>query len=263
MLPECAADRRCVDRLIEEAKVLLLCSHPNIVEAYDMAKAGENYIMTMEYIEGVNLGEEMDRCRERNVTVPPEIASFIASEICKGLDYIHNRCTQKGESLGIVHRNISPEHILISSRGEVKIAGFGKVKSVMNVAHVSPEFLEGNIAYMSPEQAMGKAVDRRTDIFSTGILIYEMLTGTKLFAGESQFEALKKLRTTKIGPEPLRPILVKALSHEPGERYQRAGDLQSDLYKYLADVFPEKDLDSVSHDLSDFMRSLSDKQHGV
>jgi len=252
ILPHAAADKDFVTMLIDEAKLSVLLSHANIVQVYDLGKVGDDYFIAMEFIHGVNLRDIMYACRETQRAIPPEIACFIASEICKGLDYAHRKTDADNQPLNIVHRDISPQNILLSYEGEVKIVDFGIAKAAMNISHTMAGILKGKIAYMSPEQAMGKAIDTRTDIFATGILLYEMLTGQKLFTGESQFEVLKKIRTSNITtdtlpdtiPEKLREIMAKALAANVEDRYQTAGDLQIDLTRYLyssyADFSPRK-----------------------
>lgn len=252
ILPHAAADRDFITMLIDEAKLSVLLSHANIVQVYDLGKVGDDYFIAMEFINGVNLRDIMYTCRETNRRIPPDIAVYLVSELCKGLDYAHRKTGPDNKPLNIVHRDISPQNILISYEGEVKIVDFGIAKAAMNISHTMAGILKGKIAYMSPEQAMGKAVDRRTDIFSAGILLYEMLTGTKLFTGESQFEVLKKIRTSDVKaedlpdtvPETVKPIVAKALAANTEERYQNAGDLQIDLTKYLysthADFSPRK-----------------------
>ncbi|MBI4211301.1 MAG: serine/threonine protein kinase, partial [Deltaproteobacteria bacterium] len=241
ILPHCSADKEFITMLIDEAKLSVLLSHANIVQVYDLGKVGDDYFIAMEFISGINLRDVMYRSRESGEKLPPDIAVYIISEMCKGLDYAHRKTDPSGQPLGIVHRDVSPQNVLISYEGEVKIVDFGIAKAAMNISHTMAGILKGKIAYMSPEQAMGKAIDRRTDIFSTGIILHEMLTGQKLYSGESQFEVLKKIRTTKIDagmlssdvPQLLRPILAKALAYRPEDRYQNAGDLQVELTKFL------------------------------
>lgn len=245
ILPHCAADKDFITMLIDEAKLSVLLSHANIVQVYDLGKIGEDYFISMEYIHGVNLRDIMYHCRETQRPIPPEIAVYIIAEICRGLDYAHGKTDTQGQPLNIVHRDVSPQNILLSYEGEVKIVDFGIAKAAMNISHTMAGILKGKIAYMSPEQALGKAVDHRTDIFSAGILLYEMLTNTKLYTGESQFEVLKKIRTTKIEegklsgtiPEALKPVVAKALAYKSEDRFQNAGDLQIELTKFLYSTY--------------------------
>ena len=260
ILPHCAADKDFITMLIDEAKLSVLLSHANIVQVYDLGKIGDDYFISMEYIHGVNLRDIVYRCRESQRPVSAEIAVYIISEVSKGLDYAHRKSDLSGQPLNIVHRDISPQNILISYEGEVKIVDFGIAKAAMNISHTMAGILKGKIAYMSPEQALGKAIDYRTDIFSTGILLYEMLTNTRLFTGESQFEVLKKIRTSRIDaaslpasiPEALREVVAKVLAYRPEDRYQTAADLQIELTKYLYSTY----LDFSPRKLAAFVKEL-------
>lgn len=241
ILPHAAEDKEFINMLIDEAKLSVLLSHANVVQVYDLGKVGNDYFISMEYIHGVNLRDVFYHLREKNQKMPTELSVYIASEICKGLDYAHRKTDSSGKPLGIVHRDISPQNILISFEGEVKIVDFGIAKAAMNISHTMAGILKGKIAYMSPEQAMGKGIDARTDIFSLGILLYEALTGQKLYTGESQFEVLKKIRTTRIDSSKLpasiatflKTILARALAYYPEDRFQNAGDMQIALTKHL------------------------------
>ncbi len=241
ILPHCSADAEFIRMLVDEAKLTVLLSHANIVQVYDLGKVGDDYFISMEFIGGTNLREVMSRQTDRSGKLPEEIAVYIISEMCKGLDYAHRKTDSQGNPLNIVHRDISPQNILISYEGEVKIVDFGIAKAAMNVSHTMAGILKGKVAYMSPEQALGKPIDQRTDIFSAGVVLYEMLTGEKLFSGETQFEVLNQIRTTRINtlmlpdhiPGPLKAILAKALAYNIKDRYLSAGDFQLDLTKYL------------------------------
>lgn len=245
ILPHCSADKDFIGMLIDEAKLSVLLSHANIVQVYDLGKVGDDYFISMEYISGVNLRDLVYHCRELGRTFPTDIAVYVISEICKGLDYAHRKTDVNGQPLNLVHRDISPQNILISYEGEVKIVDFGIAKAAMNISHTMAGILKGKIAYMSPEQALGKSIDHRTDIFSTGILLYECLTGEKLFTGESQFEVLKKIRSTKMDlsrlptsiPKQLQVILARALAYFPKDRFQSAGDMQIELTKFLYSTY--------------------------
>lgn len=247
ILPHCAADKEFITMLIDEAKLSVLLSHANIVQVFDLGKVGEDYFIAMEFIHGINLRDILYRNRDAGKPLPVDISAYVVSEICKGLDYAHRKTDNQNKPLGIVHRDISPQNILISYEGEVKIVDFGIAKAAMNISHTMAGMLKGKIAYMSPEQATGQKIDQRTDIFSTGILLYEMLTGQKLYTGETQFEVLKKIRSEQITekdlpahlPAGIRKILAKALAFDVDQRYQSAGDLQTDLTRFLYTAYSD------------------------
>ncbi len=264
ILPHCAADKDFINMLIDEAKLSVLLSHANIVQVYDLGKVSDDYYISMEFIHGVNLRDILYRCRECNIELPVDIAVYIASEICKGLDYAHRKTDHNSQPLNIVHRDISPQNILLSYEGEVKIVDFGIAKAAMNISHTMAGILKGKIAYMSPEQAMGKPIDKRTDIFSSGILMYEMIANEKLFTGESQFEVLKKIRSTEVtetslinkAPDPIQPILAKALAYQVDNRFQHAGDFQIELTKFLYSTY----IDFTPRKLAHFIEDLFAKE---
>ncbi|MBI3541354.1 MAG: PEGA domain-containing protein, partial [Deltaproteobacteria bacterium] len=241
ILSHYSADKDFISMLVDEAKLTVLLSHANIVQVFDLGKVSDDYFISMEYIHGTNLRDVIAQHGRLDQKFPEEIAVYIVSEMCKGLDYAHRKTDSQGKPLHIVHRDISPQNILISYEGEVKIVDFGIAKAAMNVSHTMAGILKGKVSYMSPEQALGKPVDHRTDIFSAGVILYEMLTGEKLFSGETQFEVLNQIRTTRVNtlmlPDtisgPLKAIIAKALTYNVKDRYQSAGDFQLDLTKYL------------------------------
>ncbi|MBX7149103.1 protein kinase [bacterium] len=255
ILPNYSADKEFIAMLTDEAKLVVKLSHTNIVQIYDLGKVGDDYYISMEYIDGVNLREVINRSKELNQSIPLPLALFMASEIASGLDYAHSKRDDHGQPLEIVHRDISPQNILISFEGETKIVDFGIAKAAMNVSHTTAGILKGKVTYMSPEQASGNSIDGRTDIYSTGILLYEMITGERLFTGESQFDILAKIRDSVFSdenlnskiPKEVRPLLIKALAKNPENRFESAGDLQIALTKLLYskyDDFSPKQLGS-------------------
>ncbi|MDO8643418.1 MAG: serine/threonine-protein kinase [bacterium] len=264
ILPHCAADKEFIHMLVDEAKLTVLLSHANIVQVYDLGKVGDDYFISMEFINGTNLREMMTRLAKDGKPIPEEIAVYIVSEVCKGLDYAHRKTDNGGHPLNLVHRDISPQNMLISYEGEIKIVDFGIAKAAHNVSQTMAGILKGKIAYMSPEQALGKPIDNRTDVFSTGVVLYELLTGEKLFQGDTQFEVLRKIRTTRIDPssipdiipEGLKRILAKALAYQPKDRYKTAGDFQIELTRYLYSSY----VDFSPRQLSTLLHSLFEKE---
>ncbi len=264
ILPHCSSDKEFITMLIDEAKLSVLLSHTNIAQVFDLGKVGDDYFISMEFVDGINLRELMNRCKEVDEPFPEDIAVYIISEVCKGLDYAHSKKDMDGNPLNIVHRDISPQNILISFEGEAKVVDFGIAKAAMNMSHTMAGILKGKITYMSPEQALGKPVDYKTDIFSVGLMLYELLTGQKLFTGETQFEVLKKIRSTRITennlPDTIAPkmktILAKALAYNTKDRFENAGDMQLELTKYLYSTY----LDFSPRKLANFMKRLFENE---
>lgn len=252
ILSHYSSDKDFITMLTDEAKLVVNLSHANIVQVYDLGRVGNDYFISMEYIDGINMRDLIERSKELGEPIPPEIVVYIACEVCRGLDYAHNKRDPSGKPLKIVHRDVSPQNILVSYEGGVKIVDFGIAKAAMNLSQTNIGTLKGKVTYMAPEQAFGKPVDGRTDIFSLGIVFYELLTSKRLFHGESQMEILKKIRNTKITketlnniiPDALKPILTKALAYSVKDRYLSAADMQVDLnralYTAYHDVSPRK-----------------------
>jgi serine/threonine protein kinase len=242
ILPQYAQDPDFVKMFIDEAKIAVSLSHGNIVPIYELGKIDGVYFIAMEYIDGRNLGEILEHSAQHRRAIPIDIALYITMEICNGLDYAHRKSAPDGTPLHIIHRDISPQNILISYDGEVKIVDFGIAKAIYSSQTTKAGVIKGKFGYMSPEQARGQPLDSRTDIFSTGILLFEMLTGSRLFSADSEVQTLENVKMARVpSPSRLSPsippmldkIVFKALAKERGDRYQSADDLQKALAKFL------------------------------
>jgi serine/threonine protein kinase len=181
ILPHIAANKEFVDMLVSEAKIAVHLSHGNIAQIYDLGRAGTDYFMVMEYVDGRSLSQIHKRRLKLGELIPLEYILFIASEVANGLDYMHKRTDKAGRPLGIVHRDISPQNIIISYSGTVKIIDFGIAKAAFKVDDSESGILKGKFAYMSPEQARGEDIDSRSDIFSLGVILHELTSGRRLF----------------------------------------------------------------------------------
>jgi len=240
--PKLVEDRHFIDMLIEEAKICVELSHANICQVFDLGRIGDSHYLAMEYVEGVDVFKMMRRATEIGYEVPIEACVHIGHEICAGLDYAHTKLDADGKCLGIIHRDISPQNILISSAGEVKIIDFGIAKAGMRATQTEVGVIKGKYYYMSPEQAWADPVDHRTDIFSTGIVLYEMLTGQMLYLEENIERLLDRVRKAEIPPpSALRPdipreldaITMKALAKYPDDRYRSANEMGHALVNFL------------------------------
>ncbi len=246
ILAHYSADKEFITMLTDEAKLVVNLSHANIVQVYDLGRVGDDYFISMEYIDGINLRDLIERSRELDEAVPIDVAVYVLSEVCRGLDYAHNRKDVEGKPLKIIHRDISPQNILVSYDGGVKIVDFGIAKAAYNLSQTHAGILKGKVNYMAPEQAFGKPMDHRSDIFSLGIVLFELLTNKRLFHGETQMEILKKIRNNKITeatfekeeiPAFLKPLIAKSLAYSPNKRYGSAADLQIDLTRILYSTY--------------------------
>ncbi len=243
VLPQLSKNDKFIQMFLDEAKLSLYLNHANIVQTFDIGKADQSYFIVMEWIDGANLKGIMEMAAERGYKVPREQAVFIAMEMCKGLSHAHNRKDPDGKPLNIVHRDISPPNVLISREGEVKLVDFGLAKAASQAVFTDPGIVKGKFAYLSPEAALGQSVDGRTDVFATGIVLWEMLTGRRLFNGKNDLETVKMVRAAEIPSlaslgidvEPqLEGIMRRALARDPHQRYQTAEQLGHELASYLA-----------------------------
>lgn len=250
-----------VQMFLDEARVTALLQHANIVRVWDFGKIGTNYFLAMDCVEGKDSKLILRKLFERRKMLPREFAVYIAAEAAKGLDYAHRKSTNAGQMLNIVHRDVSPSNILVSYAGEIKVADFGIVQASTVVETTTKGTLKGKIEYMSPEQASGEQLDRRSDIFSLGIVLWEMLTGRRAFKSDSEVKTLDKVRNVEIErasvvnptvPARLSDIVSRCLEKNPDDRYQDARELHSDLLNFLYPATP----DVVQQSLAHFMQEL-------
>lgn len=254
ILPSIAEDIEFITMFIDEAKISVQLTHANIAQIFDLGKVGDSYFIALEFIHGKDLRAIFDRARKRGEPLPVPMACYNIMKVCEGLAYAHDKKDPAGRDLHIVHRDVSPQNVLISYDGEVKIVDFGIAKAAGKAGKTQAGILKGKFGYMSPEQVRGLPLDRRSDIFAVGIVLYELLTGERLFVGESDFSTLEKVRNVEIMPpstynrripEELEQIVLKALSKDVDERYQTAMDLHDDLQSFMytsGNFFARKDL---------------------
>ncbi|HEX2573885.1 MAG TPA: PEGA domain-containing protein, partial [Polyangia bacterium] len=242
ILPSMAEDADFIQMFIDEAKISGQLHHSNIAEIYELGRVDNSHFIAMEYVWGKDLLQMQNRFRRLRQTMKPAMAAFIASRMCQGLDYAHRKTDASGKLLGIIHRDVSPQNILVSYEGEVKVIDFGIAKAASRSTRTQAGVLKGKFGYMSPEQVRGLPLDRRSDIFAIATIIYEMLTSERLFLGESDFATLEKVRNVDVPPPSkacpactpdLERIILKGLAREADERYQWASEMAADLETYL------------------------------
>jgi serine/threonine protein kinase len=260
ILPNLTQDQNLVKMFIDEAKLAAMLFHQNIVQIYDLGSMEGAYFIAMEYIHGKDLRVLTRKAKERNLLLPLEYALYITCRICSGLDYSHNLKDVQGNPLELIHRDISPQNILVTYQGEVKIVDFGIAKVAKKTADTKEGLIKGKVSYMSPEQAAGKPIDNRSDIFSTGILLYEMVTGERMFEG-ADLQVLERVRKADFEPvENLVPdlprevsqILDRALAKGVTRRYRSCGEMLADLEGCLT-AFPVR---PSAEGLSQYMKAL-------
>ncbi len=254
ILPSMGEDREFVRMFIDEAKIAGQLSHANICQIFELGRITGQHFIAMEYIWGKDLLQIHNRFRKLGERMPVAMACYIISRVCEGLHYAHKKKDALGRPLEIVHRDCSPQNMLISYEGEVKLIDFGIAKAASRSSRTNAGVLKGKFGYMSPEQVRGMPLDRRSDIFAIGTVLHETLTGQRLFLGESDFSTLERVRNADIAnprslcpdiPEAVDQIVMKALRREPGDRYQWCGDMNADLRRYLGEqtsAFTNKNL---------------------
>jgi serine/threonine-protein kinase len=267
ILPNLTKNKKFISMFIDEARVSMYLQHANIVGVFDIGMADTAYFIVMEFVDGCNLKTIIESLRRQSKRLTVGQVIYLMMEVCKGLHYAHDATDpENGRPLNIVHRDISPPNILISKRGEVKLVDFGLAKATSQIESTDPGVVKGKFSYLSPEAASGKDVDRRADVFAVGILLYELLTGKRLFYGETDYQTVEFVRQAKVPPmEPQNPevtpeleaIIRKALARDLGVRYQSASDLQEALAQYL---FSQR-LKVTSRDIEQLVNScLQEKQ---
>ena len=241
ILPEVAEDAEFIRMFIDEAKIAVRLQHPNIVQILELGKIEDSYFIAMELVNGKDLKTIRKRLKRVELLMPVEQSAYIISQVCDGLDYAHRKTDDKMNSLNIVHRDISPQNMIVSYEGTVKLIDFGIAKAKSKSTKTQAGMLKGKFSYMSPEQVSGQPIDRRSDIFSLGVVFFEMLTGKRLFLGKNDVETLEKIRKAEVPPPSvfnssvppeLDRIVLKALSKDRDERYQWASEFSDDLKKF-------------------------------
>lgn len=222
---------RWLDAFINEAKLASQIQHPNVVEVTDLGKVDDVYYIVMEYVPGIDVLSILRRSGDRSVMLPVVACTYIAREICEGLDAAHRQADRSGRPLGIVHRDVSPQNVLVSYEGQVKITDFGIAKSHLASMMTAPGEIKGKANYMSPEQARGQTVDARTDIFAAGIVLFEMLTGEPFYPASGMAKAIKMAMSPKLKPletyrddvpPELELVVRTALAFDPLDRFPTA-----------------------------------------
>jgi serine/threonine protein kinase/predicted ATPase len=236
--PAFARSRQFAAMFVDEARIALGLNHPNIVQVFDFGQLGENYFLAMEYVEGLDLLRAMQEVSRRRIMIPLGLCAYVVQQVAKGLDYAHRKTDDFGEPLGIVHRDISPQNVLLSYDGAVKIVDFGIARAID--VHEEEGVVKGKFAYMAPEQARGELVDRRADVYSAGVVLFELATGRPMFSGKGKdvLEMVKGGATPRPRdvnrdiPPDLEEIILKATAFHRDDRYQTGRDLQNALGRF-------------------------------
>ena len=240
ILPHLADIPQFQDMFLDEARLAAQLTHPNIAHIYEFGSIRGNFYIAMEHIEGVDLGSVILQGLSR--PLPLEFTTRIIAEVCAALNYAHHLTDTEDEPLGIVHRDISPQNIMVSFDGAVKVLDFGIAKAAHHVERTQPGVVRGKFSYMSPEQVIGEKLDGRSDLFCAGIVLHELLAAQPLFPRTDAVAAMRQIREDKIStpapggqpiPTELNAVLMRALAKDPEDRFDTAADMQLELEQFL------------------------------
>jgi serine/threonine protein kinase len=261
ILPRLAAHDKFVRMFINEAKVTSALSHSNIVQIFDFGRIGTDYFIAMEYVDGKDLRSIIRACRDRSRKVPLEFVLYTGVQVTKGLDYAHTRMDSDGTPLKLIHRDVSPQNVLLSRQGELKITDFGIAKATGTLTETVANEIKGNFGYMPPEQAAGAPLDPRCDVYAAAMVLYELATLKNPFADTNLLTVIQRIREMPVPPpstynpavsKSVDQLLVKALSKKPEDRFGTAGELCAALSEEL---FPSP-TELVQASYSAFLNSL-------
>ena len=259
ILPHLAEDNEFIKMFVDEAKLTVQLTHPNIVRIYELGQFQNSYYILMEFISGKDLLALQKTMRRQKSVIPVDMSLFIAREMARGLHFAHHKRDVDGNPLNIIHRDVSPQNVLIDYRGRVKVIDFGIAKAAVQSTRTAIGVLKGKMGYMSPEQARGEPLDYRSDVFAIGSVLWEMLTNRRLFHGQNEFETMQRVRDAIVDPpstkNPAIPpevdeIVMGALTRHPDDRYDSAGAMADRIDQWL-----EANPYSVE-DLSVWMRTI-------
>jgi TonB family protein len=261
ILPHLSDNQDFIEMFVDEAKLAAQLNHNNIIHIYDLGKIATSYYIAMEYVDGHDLKTILKRAQERDQPMGVEVALLVAAKLAAALDYAHRKRDFEDKEMGLVHRDVSPQNVLISEEGDIKLCDFGIAKAASKASHTQAGALKGKLQYMSPEQAWGRNIDKRSDIFALATVLFEMLAGRKLFTGDNEISILEQVREARITrvseindevtPE-VDAIVIKALQKDPAQRYQTAGEMERDLNQVLYSFRPTP----TSADLAIYMHRL-------
>jgi eukaryotic-like serine/threonine-protein kinase len=242
VLPHLANNPQFIDMFLDEARIASMLDHPNVVRIYEVGRSGNEYFLAMELVQGKSLSAIFRRASEGTEgRIDPKIAAFVVAQAAAGLNHAHNLTDPLGNPLGLVHRDVSPQNILLSFEGSVKVIDFGIARALGRITETQTGGMKGKFGYMSPEQARGEDVDLRTDIFALGVVLWEAVTGRRLFQRENDlatmralvYEPIPRPSTLADVPPELESLIMRSLARNPKLRFTTARDLGLALERWV------------------------------
>jgi serine/threonine-protein kinase len=241
VLPHLAQNPDFIAMFLDEARIASLLDHPNVVRIYEVGRAQNEYFLAMELVQGKPLASLVQRSERLNSAIDHKLAALVVAQAAAGLQHAHELKDPTGAPLGLVHRDVSPQNILISFEGSVKLIDFGIARALGRLNDTQNGSMKGKIGYMAPEQARGEDVDPRADVFALGVVLWELVTGRRLFRRDTEFATMRAVLDDPIDfpsnvaevNEELDDIVMKALAREPAERYQAAEEMRADLDRFV------------------------------
>jgi serine/threonine-protein kinase len=264
ILPMLTKNRRFVTMFLDEARLCMGLTHPNIVPVFDVGCSGGSYFLVMEYVDGITLKRLFQKNAEQARMLPLPIAAYIMAEVLKGLAYAHEAADAQGEDLGIIHRDVSPPNILLSNKGDIRLTDFGLAKAATQLLVTDPGIVKGKFAYLSPEAANGQKVDARADVFSAGIVLWEILTSRRLFVGRTDVATVERVRACKVPgvgqingqiDSEFETIVARALKKDPNERFASAREFGEAITSYLF----SHGLKVTNYDVEGYLQALKEE----
>lgn len=267
--PHLAAQEGVVRQFVREASVGAALDHPNIVQTFDLGEWDGMLYMVLEYVQGKDLAAVIHRARKARRVLGPELVAFICIDLCKALECSHGNVDEAGEPKPIIHRDISPQNILLSRDGHIKLADFGMARALGTARLTRQGMVKGKLSYMSPEQSRGHDVDARSDLFSLGVVMWEALTGRRLFLAKDPITTLRRVRACEVPalkevaphiPQEFAGIVHHLLQADPAARYRNATDLRRALQNYLRGARPV-DATAIAELLEAYFPSRDEAEH--
>lgn len=267
VLPHLTENTSFMGMFLDEARLSMQLAHANIVQVFDVGRSDDTMYIVMEFVDGYNLRRIFQKSVESGYCIPIEIVCYIMTQVCEGLAYAHEKRNGDGQHLRIVHRDLSPPNVLVSKAGEVKITDFGLAKAVTQANITDPGIVKGKFSYLSPEACHGHPVDHRADIFSAGVVMWELLSRRRLFTGKTDADTVELVKETRVPSlakfhpsitPAFESIVARALAADPQERFTSAREFGEALTSFLF----SSNLRVTGYDLSSLVERLFGHEGG-